>query len=739
VVAAPPSRAAAVLLAGLLLWPTVTSSAQSAYYRHVFFDNSLTPGGHYHSAGWSTSPSWIELDQRRAPVDTSRFVSPPNALRLRWSSAPEGYWEVALHLDQWRNRDPTFVGDTLSFWCFSEEPLPAARLPRVRLQDQRGSLSAPVSLARLAPDLPAGRWVRVRIPLRAFAAPAGGRLDPRAIRTLTFLQGGADTTARTLVVDDVEIDGAATPSRAATTQPAPPTALRATGYERHVDLGWEHGAEGGVRRYVVYRSADGARYEPVGIQAAGIARYADYIGEPGRRAFYKVKAVDRGGRESAFSEAVEATTRPMSDDELLTMVQEANFRYYWDGAHPVAGLALENVPGDDHIVATGASGFGIMAIIVGAERGFVTREQAAARMLRIVQFLEKADRFHGVWPHFLDGRTGRTLAVFGRYDNGGDLVETSFLMQGLLAARQYFDGPGDVERRIVRTITSLWEGVEWDWYRQTKDSDYLYWHWSPTYAWHINHKLIGFNEALITYALAIASPTHGVPARLYYTGWASQSEEAVAYRRGWGGTDEGSRYANGTTYYGIRLDVGVGRGGPLFFTHYSYLGLDPRAVRDRWTNHFENNRNIARINRAYVIDNPGEYRGYGERSWGLTASDGPWGYKAHEPREGLDDGTMTPTGALSSFPYTPEASMEALKHFYRDLGDRIWGVYGFRDAFNLTENWIAPIYMGLNQAPITVMIENHRTGLLWKLFMANPEIRPMLDRIAAGPDAVGGR
>jgi hypothetical protein len=726
-----PSGCRARAVVALLSLAPTTMHAQADYYRHLFYDNSLTPGRHYHSAGLSTAPSWVVLDRGRVPVDTTTFFTAPNALRVAWRSAPDGYWEAALRLDRWRNRDPVLVGDTLSFWCFSPEGVPAAALPRLRLQDLRGRLSAPLALDRVAPDVPAGRWTRVKVPLRLFSAP-GGALEPRAILALTFQQGVADETARTLVVDEITVDGAGPSPRGGAARPRTPRSLRATGYERHVDLAWEPGAGGEARRYVVYRSLDGARFEPVGVQAPGVNRYADFLGAPNRRAVYKVSAGDRDYRESEPSAPAEATTRPLGDDELLSMVQQANFRYYWDGAHPVSGLALENIPGDPHIVATGASGFGILALLVGVERGFITREQGAERVARIVDFLARADRFHGAWPHFLDGRTGKTLAVFGRYDDGADLVETSFLVQGLLAARQYFSRDNDVERRIARTITTLWEGVEWDWFRQTPNSEFLYWHWSPNHAWHINHKLIGFNETLITYVLAIASPTHPVPASLYYTGWASQSEEAAQYRRGWGGTTDGDHYANGHRYYGITLDVGVGPGGPLFFTHYSYLGLDPRALRDRYTNHFENNRNIARINGAYVVDNPGEYKGYGEHSWGLTASDDPWGYKAHEPRAELDNGTITPTGALASFPYTPDESMVALKHFYRDLGRQLWGVYGFRDAYNPTEDWVAPIYMGLNQAPIAVMIENHRSGLLWKLFMANPEIRPALERIAAG-------
>jgi hypothetical protein len=475
------------------------------------------------------------------------------------------------------------------------------------------------------------------------------------------------------------------------------------------------------------------------MQVRGVHRYTDFLGKVGQTAHYKITASNATYFSSEFSMSVSASTHAMTDDALLTMLQEECIRYYWEGAHPDAGMTLENIPGDDRIVATGASGFGIMALIVGIDGGFITREQGLERLTKIVSFLEKAPRYHGVWSHFMDAATGKSLPVFDVFDNAGDLVETAFLMEGLLTARQYFRGDNSAktaaaEKNLYRRITKLWETVEWDWYRRSPQSDALFWHWSPDFAWHINHRITGYNEAMIIYLLAIASPTHGVPADLYYSGWAGQSTAAVNYRRGWSPEDEknaaaGERYVNGQTFFGIQLDVGVGSGGPLFFAHYSYMGLDPRGLRDRFTNYFENNRNMALINRAYCVKNPQHFAGYGANCWGLTASDGPKGYLAHAPDDRDDDGTMTPSGALASFPYTPDASMAAFKHFYRDLGDRIWGIYGPLDAFNESQDWISPIYMGLNQAPIAVMIENYRTGLLWRLFMCNPEIPPMLDKV----------
>jgi hypothetical protein len=453
----------------------------------------------------------------------------------------------------------------------------------------------------------------------------------------------------------------------------------------------------------------GEPYRAIGVQRYGVNRYADFLGDPHATASYKVSARTSSLHESPPSPAMIVSTHPMTDDELLTMVQEASFRYYWEADEPHSGMTRENTPGNDDIIALGASGFGIMAMVVGADRNFAPREEVVDRLLRITDFLSHADRYHGAWPHFLSGRTGHTLPVFGMYDDGADLVETSFLMQGLLTARQYFNRNNEEEQRLRDNITKLWQGVEWDWFRATPQRDALYWHWSPDYSFHIANRLQGWNEVMITYLLAIASPTHPVPASLYNTGYTAQ------------GTDHA--YGEKHTYYDIPLDMNYSPGspGPLFFTQYSYMGYNPRGWHDKFTDYFTNNRNEALISHAYSIANPLQMKGYGADSWGLTAVDGPRGYREYKPFT-EDDGTIAPTGAIGSYAYTPKRSLLALKHFYRDLGAQLWSIYGFRDAFNQQENWYSGITMGLNQAPMAVMIENGRTGLIWKCFMSNPEL-----------------
>ena len=592
-----------------------------------------------------------------------------------------------------------------------------------------GAFTEPLPVGKYSGDLPAGKWIRVKIPLSAFRSASIYEFRPEYLRSVVFHQGRSDGVRHTLIIDELRMDDDQPDGE---NRLATPKNVRATGYDRHIEVTWEPVKDPGLGRYVIYRALDHKKFEPIGIQLPGINRYSDFIGRSGVSAEYKVAASSQAYQLSETSPAASASTHEFTDDELLTMLQEDCFHYYWDGADPHSGMARENIPGDDRIVATGATGMGIAALVVGVDRGFITRTQGIERVTKIVGFLEHAQRYHGAWSHYMDGSTGKTMPVFGMFDNGADLVETSFLMEGLLAARQYFHGDSPAERDIYQRITRLWESVEWDWYRGPTAGDFLYWHWSSEWKWQIQHPLIGFNEVMITYLLAMSSPTHSVPATMYYSGWAGQASTALSYRAGWSGSTAGDHYRNGGTYYGIKLDVGVGTGGPLFFTDYSYFGFDPHSLHDRYTSsYFENNRNIALINRAYCIANLKHFEGYGANAWGLTASDGPWGYVPHAPNDNDDKGTLTLTGALSSFPYTPEASTAALKHYYRDLGNQLWDIYGPRDAYNPTQDWVSPIYMGLNQAPIVVMVENYRTGLVWKQFMSNPEIGEMLRKLDA--------
>lgn len=414
-------------------------------------------------------------------------------------------------------------------------------------------------------------------------------------------------------------------------------------------------------------------------------------------------------------------TRPAefaNDDAMLDYIQRVHFNYMWDGAEPTSGLARERIhldgeypEHDQDVVTTGGSGFGIAGLIVAMERGFITRDQGVERLTRIVDFLERADRFHGVWPHWLYGPTGK-VKPFGQKDNGGDIVESSFLMQGLLCARQYLKGDTDAEKSLVQRINALWQGMEFDWYTRG-GQDVIYWHWSPEYEWEMNFPLEGYNECLIVYVLAAASPTHSVPASCYHKGWARS----------------GGIKSNAAPYgYPLELKHNGAEqtGGPLFWAHYSWFGLCPKGLKDQYADYWNVVRNHAMSNYRYCVDNPKKYTGYGPDCWGLTASYSVEGYSAHSP--GNDLGVITPTAALSSFPYTPEESMAALKGFYA-RGESIWGKYGFYDAFSPVSGWTLPRYLAIDQCTIAPMIENYRTGLLWNLFMSCPEVQQGLEKL----------
>ncbi len=409
---------------------------------------------------------------------------------------------------------------------------------------------------------------------------------------------------------------------------------------------------------------------------------------------------------------VSCNQKTQSDDELLDLVQLQTLKYFWDFADPTSGLARErsNVTTNygNEVSTIGGSGFGIMGIIVGVERGFIGREEAVDRMLKITHFLDTiAVRFHGAYPHWINSETGKAFH-FSEKDNGGDLVETAFLMEGLLTAHQYYNKDNAKETELRAIIDKLWRTVEWNFYTQGKNQ--LYWHWSPDFGWEMNHPIRGWDECLITYILSAASPTYSINPEVYHQGWTN--------------TDH---FINGKKYYDITLPLGFEYGGPLFFSHYSFLGLDPRGLKDQYADYWEQNVAHTKINRAYCIDNPKKFEGYGENCWGLTASDNYKGYGGQSPTN--DNGTITPTAALSAFPYTPEYSMQALKHFYNDLGNNLWGEYGFKDAFNPTENWYADSYLAIDQGPIIVMIENYRSQLLWNLFMSHPDVQNGLKKL----------
>lgn len=493
-----------------------------------------------------------------------------------------------------------------------------------------------------------------------------------------------------------------------------PDELKATAYPAHVEITFQN-RNGFV--YEVYRSVNqGKNFIKVGETSEDF--YHDFFGKSviTETAFvYRILPKGMNPKDkNAEKFQLSVNVKPATDEVLLDITQRYTTRYFFDFAEPKTGMARErsnDTNGD--IVTTGGTGFGIMVLIAGAERNYLSRNDAFSTINKIVDFLEKAERFHGAWAHWYDARTGKPFS-FSKYDDGGDLVETAFLVQGLLTAREYFKNGNVNERLLTNRITLLWETVEWNWF--TRGTDSLYWHWSKNYEWKMNHRIKGFDETLITYVLAASSPTYPISRKVYESSYKNSSY-----------------FLNGKSYYGIKLDLGMDYGGPLFFTHYSFLGLNPNGLTDVHTNYFERNKAHVLIHRAYAIDNPKKYTGYGANLWGFTSSDDPLvGYTSHHPGTNDENGTVSPTAALSSIVYTPSESLEVLKNLYYNYGKMVFGKYGFYDAFNpsLVEGQqVVKSYLAIDQGPIAVMIENYRSGLIWKLFMQNNEIKSGLKKL----------
>lgn len=411
------------------------------------------------------------------------------------------------------------------------------------------------------------------------------------------------------------------------------------------------------------------------------------------------------------------TNTQFTETELLTMIQKDPLKYFWEYAEPNSKLARERYhtdnPGlDANVITTGGSGFGLMTILVGIKNGYVPRAEAVSRLTTALNFLENAERFHGAWPHWINANTGKVLP-FNAQDNGGDLVETSFLVQGLICVREYFKTSTDPsELALVSKADALWKGVDWNWYRNG-DQNVLYWHWSPSNSFAINLKVQGYNECLMTYVMAAASPTFSIPKSVFDEGWSRSNA-----------------IKNAGAQYGIPVVAdhagASGNVGPMFFSHYSFLGLDPRGLSDQNLNYGDIVTNHAKIQYQYAVDNPKNFAGYNSKSWGLTASysrnsDGTTGYNAHAPNN--DIGVISPTAALSSFPYTPVESMNMLKFLYNENFKKYVGVAGPYDAYSVQYNWVTPRYLAIDQGTIAPMVENHKTGFIWSLFMNAPEVK----------------
>jgi hypothetical protein len=706
---APAPRRAPSIVALSALITLVFASPSHAQGVRLFRDGAGGTFWDFSYASQSGASTVEMINGSKAPLEYTTKWRGTTAIRLNFKQQSGGDWVLGVATAGWAAVNGTPL-DSLVLWSYSATAIPSASLPYVFIEDVNNVRTPRYSMASYNPSgVPAATWTRLVMPLAPIKAGPGGA-NMTVINKMFFCQAptGAMNVQRTISLDEIRW------IRADLTPPVTPTGAQGLAFERHVDLLWDLPAPADVESHRIERLTNGVwtQWTWGAAEDGGISLWA---GSPAVACTVRAIAEDWSFRESSPTATFVLATRSLGDTEFMDMIQRATFRYFWQGAHPVSGLIRERSSSGD-VCTSGGTGFGLMTIPVGIERGYVTRAQGTARVLQVLTFLSAtAEKHWGAFPHWIHGVTGQHVGFLGPTDDTVDLVETSYVAQGLLTVRQYFDGASADETQIRTLATQMWEAIEWNMFVGSGES-VLRWHRSPTTGLS-SANVQGWNECLITYLLAIASPTHPVPAAFYTIGWARNGAMAL-----------------NQSYYGYPLYVGYAYGGPMFFAHYSFLGLDPRFKHDAYANYYTHNRDHALVQVAYSAANPLGRVGYSSTCWGLTASDDPYGYSAHEAMTN-DNGTLTPTAALASMPYVPQQSMAAARTFYDTYGATLWGFDGFKDAFHPGLGWTASDYLAIDQGPIVLMIENFRSGLLWKRFMANSEIAPMLAAVGFVADS----
>ncbi len=650
-----------------------------------------------------TSPPGYPQYNDKVPCSTTAFKG-STSLKFNYTSSAGGNWKATIFRSGWTTADVSAM-DSVSFYAYSASEVPSSALPIIGLRAMNKAGSAEVSstlfkLSDYNSNILAGVWTQIKFPISVIMNDSGNSdLNFTAVKAVIFSQSETNNTSRTILIDEITV------YKSLLVIP-PVSDLGGTGYDSHAELRWTPPMAN--LSYRIYASFDGGtNYELRGETTDSI--YLDFVPVSGRNKTVQYRVMTLAQNREADPVATSATLRDYTDEELLDLVQRYAFRYFWEGAHQGSGMALERTDGGSSTAASGATGMGLMAMIVAHEREYRPREEIKDRVLKILSFLETCDRYHGAWSHWYNADTKHTQP-FTTDDDGGDLVETSYVAQALVALKHYFSGPDTKSVQIREKADLLWKAVDWNWYRQYGQK-VLYWHWSPNYLFSKNMKISGWNEALVTYVMAASSPTYGVPKEVYTEGWARNG--AMVAKR---------------TYYTYEINLSPDYGGPLFWVHYSHLGINPHGLTDQYANYWQEHVSTAKIHVAYAIANPSGFKNYSNKCWGLTASDDPNGYTAHQPVSN-DNGTVSPTAALASMPYTPEESLRALKYFYRERGKDLFGPYGPYDAFNDDLSWVKKAYIGIDQGPIVIMIENHRTGLLWNSFMVDADVRAGLTRL----------
>lgn len=682
----------------------------------------------------STHVTGLPQFGNKIPCSTTRYMG-NTSLRFTYTSAANGQWRALVLRNDWAAINISTM-DSLSFYIYSENPITNTSLPLIGVTAINGTgaeeSSQAYSLsAHYLKNIEANTWTKINFPLnQLFDDSSNSGLDFTQTKAIFFQQSEFDGSTKTILIDEISV------FKHYDNLPEVEN-LVLTGYDSHVELTWDTPLD--YLTYNIYASFDGGvNYE---LRASNIEEnfYYDFFPSTAKNTtiHYQVTTSTQDLESNPIKDVVSVSD--FTEEQLLEMVQEYTFRYFWEGAHQNSGMALERQHGSNKIVASGASGMSLMTMIVAHERNWRDKSDIIDRVLQMLNFLENCDRFHGAFSHWYNGDTGETIR-FGPKDDGGDIVETAYVAVGLIAVKNYFSDETDNRQTQIREIADrLWREIEWTWYQNGEDV--LWWHWSPNYGWDLAMRIQGrkgsYSETMIAYVIAGCSPTYPISKDVYVKGW----------------TDNGN-FVNPRNFYGYEITQNIDWGGQAFWTQYSFLGVNPKGLKDQYGDYWKELSNCVNIHVEYAKDNPKGFRNYNENCWGITASADPYvGYCGHWPRhQYLDNGTISPTGAIGNYPYAPEAALKALKYFYQERGAELWGQYGFLGGLNdnmdrvddflpwyesnpdfgnityydieINDNtWIENDYIGIDQGPMVIMIENHRTGLLWDIVSKDEDVQ----------------
>lgn len=718
----------------LFSWLVFATSALADTYPGVLFDNSIMQGSYAHSYVNYQGTSWVENVQCNLPVSDTLFFTPGNALSLKYVSGQSGNWHADLSFPRRTGSYEATTQEALALKLFVlTDDTDASDLPSISLVLSDGGASTAVDVSRYIGSFSTNSWLSVRVPIGDFRTPLGDL----SIEGIRLAQRHGDGDTHHVLVDQVEFLPLDPPSERLFSS-AVLASVKA--YDRHVKLTWELPMTPSIRYIKVYRSDDNETFEPVGIKPVFVRNAIDVVPVSNKSYYYKIAWVDYDYAESPFSSVKAAETKPASDDELLDFIQETHVNYFLENAEVNSGMhALSRRMGDPR-VSVKHTGLGLLSQIVGVERGFVSRNLLANRTLRILRFLENAEQHHGVFPTTLNGRTGQGVH---RSDmlHAVDVVATAYLIQGMLVAKQYFDGDTKEEVALRDNVDKLYKQVNWaEFVAMDGDDPFLLDSWSPVNGFTQAKPLGGFNEGFIGYILALASPTFPIPAESYAKGLGYVREAVdpdsthffeLVNNAFFGSSLEDNSEEEGpvdeayflrtsistdTIIYGLPIAVGAIDDSPMKAV-LPFLAFDPREKLDTFANYFENNRNLLQAYKRR--DNEIQVDDFSLDIWGSV-------YRVDTL--GNQDVVINPAISLSTYPYQPHEALKSARAFYDRYGSHLFTGYGFRPWINPRNNMVSGRFDAISQAVVAVSIENGRSGLVWDLLAKDEYIAKVVAR-----------